>query len=334
MSTVVGTEHIHTYWSNALEPVVWVEPGETVVVETLDSSYGRMAREVESLAQPGIDPELLALITSAAYPERSTADRDPALPRGHALTGPVGVVGAEPGDLLSVEIVRVEPAAWGHTSASSDPARLGLLNDYLDETGSYQHFWDLRDGTAAMLKPGVRVPLAPFCGVMGVAPAEPGQHSTIPPRRFGGNLDLRHLTDGSTLRLPVMAPGALLSVGDAHAAQGDGEVSGTGIEMDAVVTLRLDVLKGGGAAGPSAFTSGAPLSIPGPCHVGIGCDPDLREAARAALRGTLDYLVSERGLTPREAYVLCSVCVDLKLSQVVDMPNYTVGSYLPLAVFD
>jgi acetamidase/formamidase len=312
--------------------VLWVEPGDTVVFETLDSSYGRMAREVAELAQAGISAELVAFIASFAYPERSTADRDPRLARGHPLTGPVGVVGAEPGDLLSIEILLVEPGAWGHTSAHSDPARLGLLNDYLDETGSYQHFWDLRDGEHASLKPGVRVPLAPFCGVMGVAPEEPGQHSTIPPRRNGGNLDLRHLTDGATLRLPVLAPGALLSVGDAHGAQGDGEVSGTGIEMDAVVTLRLDLVKGAGAQGPSAFTSGGPLSIPGPCHVSIGCEPDLLEAARTALRGTIDHLVGEHGLSRREAYVLCSVCVDLKLSQLVDMPNYTVGSYLPLSV--
>lgn len=333
MDKRVGVEHIHTYWSNALEPVLWVEPGETVVFETLESSYGRMAREVADLAQPGIAPSLLELIASRAYPERSTADRDPSLPRGHPLTGPVGVVGAEPGDLLSIEIIRVEPGQWGHTSASPDPARLGLLNDYLEETRSYQHFWDLRDGGYASLKPGVRVPLAPFCGVMGVALGEPGQHSTIPPRRNGGNLDLRHLTDGATLRLPVLAPGALLSVGDAHAAQGDGEVSGTGIETDAVVTLRLDLIKGAGAAGPSALTSGQPLSIPGPCYVSIGCEPDLREAARSALRGMLDYLVRERGLTRPEAYVLSSVCVDLKLSQLVDMPNSTVGAYLPLSVF-
>ena len=334
MDKVGGLENIHTYWSNELEPVLWVEPGQTVIFETVDSSYGRMAREVENLAQPGIAPELVSFIGSFAYPEQSMADRDLRLARGHPLTGPVGVVGAEPGDLLSIEIIRVEPGAWGHTSAHSDPDRLGLLNDYLDETGSYQHFWDLRDGKHAELKPGVRVPLAPFCGVMGIAPAEPGQHSTIPPRRNGGNLDLRHLTDGATLRLPVLAPGALLSVGDAHGAQGDGEVSGTGIEMDAVVTLRLNLVKSAGQDQPSALTSGRPLSSPGPYEVSIGCEPDLREAARTALRGTIDYLVREHGLSRREAYVLSSVCVDLKMSQVVDMPNYTVGAYLPLSVFD
>lgn len=330
----VGREHIHTYWSRELEPVVWVRPGDTVTFETLDSSYGRMAREVASLAQEGIDPELVAVIEADAYPEQSTSDRDPSIPRGHPLTGPVAVHGAEPGDTLAIHIVRIEPARWGYTGAHADPDRLGLLNDILDEeTGSYHHFWDLRGGEAAELRPGIRVPIAPFCGVMGVALDEPGQHSTIPPRRSGGNMDLRHLTAGASLHLPVLAPGALLSVGDVHAAQGDGEVSGTGIETAAVVTLRLDLTKGTAVGQPTVVTSGEPLSIPGTYHVTVGNEPDLREAARTAVRGTVDYLVAEHGLSRAEAYVLCSVAVDLKISQLVDMPNYTVAAYLPLIIF-
>lgn len=330
----VGRENIHTYWSNELEPRVWVRPGDTVTFETLDSSYGRVAREVAELAQAAIDPELVALISADAYPEQSTSDRDPRLLRGHPLTGPVAVLGAEPGDTLVVRIVRVEPAAWGFTACHADPDRLGLLNDILDEqTGSYHHFWDLRGGQEADLRPGIRVPIAPFCGVMGVALDEPGQHSTIPPRRSGGNLDLRHLTAGATLYLPVLTTGALLSVGDVHAAQGDGEVSGTGIETAAVVTLRLDLAKGTAADQPRVVTSGEPLSIPGAYHVTVGNEPDLREAARTAVRGTIEHLVAEHGLTRAEAYVLCSVAVDLKISQLVDMPNYTVAAYLPLSIF-
>jgi acetamidase/formamidase len=322
--------HIHTYWSNELSPRLTVQPGDTLTIATLDSSYGRVAREIAELSQPGIDPELLALIAAEAYPEQSIVDREVGLPRGHPLTGPVAVAGAEPGDTLVVEIISIEPAAWGFTATRS-----GLLSDDLDEkTLSYYHIWDLRGGACTELKPGVRVPLAPFCGVIGVAPAEPGQHSTIPPGRHGGNLDLRHLTDGASLHLPVLTPDALLSVGDAHAAQGDGEVSGTGIEMAATVTLRLDLIKGTGLDQPRAITNGRPLSIPGPCHVTIGSESDLREAARTALLGTIDYLVAERGLTRAEAYVLSSVCVDLKISQLVDLPNYTVSAYLPLSIFD
>src|SRR6266545_4465326 len=115
MDNLVSSEHIHTYWSNELEPVLWVEPGETVIFETLDSSYGAGAREVTTRAQPGISPELVSFIASHAYPERSTEDRDPSLPRGHPLTGPVGVTGAEPGDLLSIEIITVQPGSWGKT---------------------------------------------------------------------------------------------------------------------------------------------------------------------------------------------------------------------------
>jgi acetamidase/formamidase len=318
----VSRNHIHTYWSNALPPAMTVAPGDTVVFETLDSSYGRVAREIGSLAQPGVDPSLLELIVGDSY--ESTVER-----RGHPLTGPVAVRGAEPGDTLAVEIVRVEPAAWGFTACRS-----GVLSEHLDErTLSYYHIWDLRDGREAELRPGVRVPLAPFCGVMGVAPAEPGEHSTIPPGRHGGNLDLRHLTAGAVLHLPVLVPGALLSVGDAHAAQGDGEVSGTGIEMAATVTLRLDLIKGTGLDHPRAVTSGEPLSIPGACHVSVGCEPHLLDAARTALLGTMTHLTTEHGLSEGEAYVLCSVCVDLKISQLVDLPNYTVSAYLPLNVF-
>jgi len=330
----LGRGDIHTYWSNGLRPVLTVAPGDTVIFETLDAGYGGVARNIAELAANDVDPRLLELIAAGTYPERSTMDRAAGLPRGHPLTGPVAVTGAEPGDTLVVEVVRVEPAAWGFTFAHADPGRSGLLNDCMaGQSGSYLHLWDLR-GPEAIFKPGIRVPIAPFCGVMGVAPAEPGQHSTVPPGRHGGNLDLRHLTEGATLHLPVLVPGALLSVGDVHAAQGDGEVSGTGIETEAVVTLRVNLVSGTAPEHPRVITSGRPLSIPGRYHVAVGTGADPRQAARTALRGTIDHLRTEHGLSPAEAYVLSSACVDLKLSQVVNMPNYTVSAYLPLSVFD
>jgi acetamidase/formamidase len=289
----VGHDHIHTYWSNELAPVRTVHPGDTVTFETLESSYGRVARDIATVAQPGADPQLLSLIAAGAYPERSTMDRQAHLTRGHPLTGPVAVEGASPGDTLVIEVLRIDPGPWGFTACSADPNRLGLLNDYLD-VASYHHIWDLRGGEAEF-KPGIRVPLAPFCGVMGVAPAEPGQHSTIPPGRHGGNLDLRHLTEGSTLHLPVLAPGALLSIGDVHAAQGDGEVCGTGIETDAVVTVRLDLVRDRPIRQPWVSTSDRTLSTPGAWQVSVGCEPTLREAARMAVRGILDHLLGERG---------------------------------------
>ncbi|HET9140169.1 acetamidase/formamidase family protein [Actinophytocola sp.] len=327
----LGRENIHTYLSNSLPPRLTVQPGDTVVLETLDAGYGRVGREIEDVAQPGLDPDLLALITAASYPEQSTVDRESALTRGHPLTGPIAVAGAQPGDTLVVEILRVEPAAWGFTIAH--PRGSGLLNDCLDpNSGPYLHIWDLRSRTEAQFRPGLRIPIAPFCGVLGVAPAEPGQHSTVPPGRHGGNQDLRHLTAGATLHLPVLVPGGLLSVGDVHAAQGDGEVSGTAIETEATVTLRLDLIPGSTSGHPQAFLPDRPR-IPGPYHVSIGNEPDLRQAARTALRGTVTYLVTNHNLAPAEAYVLASACVDLSISQIVNLPTYTVSAYLPLSIF-
>lgn len=332
----VGRESIHTYWSNALAPRLTVQPGETVVVETVDCNYGSVARDIERLAGPDLAPDLQALIAAGAYPEQPEGDRDPRLSYGHPLTGPIAVAGAQPGDTLAVEIVDIRPAAWGWNACSSAPDGMGLLNDDIGELpgGRTTHIWDLRDGATARFKPGIRVPLNPFPGVIGVAPAEPGQHSTIPPRRNGGNMDLRHLTAGTTLYLPVLVPGALLSLGDVHAAQGDGEVTGTGIEMDATLTLKLDLLKGRQFRQPALRTDGRPLSIPGPYFASTGHEPELREAAREALRGVLDYLVAHHRLTRPEAYMLASAAVDLKISQIVDSPNWTVAAYLPLAIFE
>lgn len=331
----VSSDHIHTYWSNAITPAVTVLPGETVIIETFEASYGLVARHVRELAQPGLDPELVEIIAADAYPERSHPERDPSIRGGHALTGPVAIDGAEPGDTLVVEIVDIAPATWGYASCSPRAERLGLLNDDL---GGLDHdmywYWDLRGGDFAEFKPGIRVPFGPHPGVMGVAQAEPGQLSTIPPRANGGNMDIRHLQPGATLYLPVLTPGALFSTGDVHFAMGDGEVTGTGIEMNAEVMLRFDLRKGETIPGPQLRTNGQPLSIPGPAYATTGFDPDVREAARIALRAMLDHLQREYGLTRPEAYILSSVVVDLKISQIVDRPNWTVTAYLPLSLFE
>lgn len=329
------TEHIHTYWSNALAPALTIEPGDMVVIETLEASDGNVSRNVRDLAQPGLAPELIDLIAADAYPQRSNADRDPSIRGGHALTGPVAINGAQPGDTLVVEVLDITPAAWGYASCSSNPERLGLVNDALgDDAGETHWYFDLRNGAWTDFKPGIRIPAGPHCGVMGVALAEPGQHSTIPPRRNGGNMDIRQLMPGSTLYLPVLVPGALFSTGDVHFAMGDGEVTGTGIEMSATVSLRFDVVKGANLPGPQLRTSGQPLSIPGPAFATTGFNPDVREAAREALIAMLDHLQREYGLTRREAYILASVVVDLKISQIVDRPNWTVTAFLPLSIFD
>lgn len=320
-------EAIHTCWNRDLPPRLTIAPSDTVIFETLEPSWGGVARDVAAGAAVEGDPALIARVAASAYP---------AVPKGagtelggHALTGPVAIAGAEPGDTLVVEIVDVTPGDWGWTHCG--PADGGLLRDELDEDFCY--LWDLREGSHAQFAPGIRVPLAPFCGVMGVAPAEPGPHSTIQPRAVGGNLDIRQLTAGATLFLPIAVPGALFSVGDAHAAQGDGEVAGTAIETDATVTLRFDLRKHEHLPGPR-FHTPAPNSVTGPWFVAVGSDADLYQAARAALRGVLAELQDRHGLTRAQAIVLASACVDLRISQIVNGGVYTASAFLPLSIFE
>ncbi|HEX8967367.1 MAG TPA: acetamidase/formamidase family protein, partial [Chloroflexota bacterium] len=178
---------------------------------------------------------------------------------------------------------------------------------------------------------GVRVPLAPFCGVMGVAPREPGSHSTAPPRRVGGNMDVRQLTVGSRLYLPIEVEGGLFSVGDAHGAQGDGEVCITAIEMDSTVRLRFS-LSEVAIHEPQLDLAGPPTTIGGAYHGCTAHAPDLMEAARNATRYLIEWLGREAGLSAEDAYVLSSVAAELRISQVVDAPNWTVTAFFPLAI--
>lgn len=319
----LGRESVHTYWDNALAPGLTVSSGDTVSFETLDASYGARARDLPAAARTALPAELVDLVERGAYAEAIT------VVKGHPLTGPVAITGAEPGDTLAVAILDIATADWGWTACR--PGGIGLLDAEIRTEDVV--YWDLRERTTATFAPGIRVPLHPFCGVMGVAPAAKGRHATAPPGAHGGNMDIRQLTAGSTLYLPVFVPGALFSVGDVHAAQGDGEVSGTGIETEATVRLRFTVLKGPAIRQPRLRTTRAAAVIPGPYFATTGHDPDPRDAAREALRGMLDYLEHEHGLARTRAYMLASACVDLKLSQVVDAPNWTVSAFLPLSIF-
>src|SRR5262245_24296506 len=204
---------VHKEWNNAIPPRLSIDPGDTVVFDTRDASDHYYSRT-------STHPDVLG--------------RGPFT--GHPLTGPVLVRGARPGDTLVVEILDVRPAFdFGWTAIR--PGR-GLLPE-ADFPKPYLNIWDLGVGTQARMGDRVAVPIEAFPGVMGVALAEPGGHSTMPPRRNGGNMDIRQLAAGATLYLPVPVEGALFSVGDAHAAQGDGEVCITAVEMSARVTLRF-----------------------------------------------------------------------------------------------
>jgi len=233
----LGTDAIHTTWDRSLLPRLTIQPGDTVVFETREPSQGGIARDVANGTVPGFltetSPDLLALVISHANRPPATGPGSGQM--GHALTGPVEIAGAEPGDTLVIEILEVVSGDWGWTSLG--PAHGSPLDGEVDARAL--HLWDLRAGDFTLFKSHIRIPIRPFCGVFGVALEGAGQHSTSPPRAVGGNLDIRQLTAGSTLNFSVAVPGALFSVGDAHAAQGDGDVCGTAIEMDATVMLRL-----------------------------------------------------------------------------------------------
>jgi len=300
---------VHRAWDNSLPPRLVIDPGDTVIFDTRDAADGY-------------------------YSPSSTHDdvmgRGPF--RGHPLTGPVGVRGARRGDVLTVEILDVKPAAaFGWTAIR--PGR-GLLPE-AEFSKPHLTIWDLTDGTHARMGRGIAVPVAPFPGVMGVALDEPGAHSTMPPRKNGGNMDIKHLTAGTTLFLPVWMDGALFSVGDAHATQGDGEVCVTAVEMMGTVTLRFGLAPGRELKEPQFRTSGPIVSAAdrGPCFVTTAHGPDLFASAQQAIRYMIDHLATERGLSREESYILCSVAVDLKISEIVDAPNWIVSAFLPESIF-
>ena len=251
--------------------------------------------------------------------------------RIHALTGPVSVAGAEPGDALEIEILEFQHEGWAWTSIMPG---MGALGDEFAEPSL--HFWKLDELQTRSL-PGVTLDLHPFCGIVGVQRAESGEFRTRAPGPFGGNMDVRHLGAGARLWLPVFAPGAGLSAGDAHAAQGDGEVSINGMEAPMTAIFRVHLRKRQTLAGPYALT--LPALVPPrygtkPFHVFIESHENPREAARTAVRRAMAYLGDRLGLSRERALILCSVVLDLKISQMVNAPITTISAYLPEAIFD
>jgi acetamidase/formamidase len=241
--------------------------------------------------------------------------------RIHALTGPIWVEGAEPGDVLQIDVLVTRHSGWGWSSVVEG---LGFLKERFREP--YLFHWELEGEYTRSLAPAV-VPLRPFLGVMGVARGEDGAFRTRPPGPFGGNLDVRELCAGSTLYLPVYNRGALFSCGDGHAAQGDGEVCINGIECPLDVTLRFNLHKNQPLAGPivEACEGVAPDYV-SDAWVVVETGTDLANVARAATNRMVDLLVSRWGFSEVHAYILCSVAMKLRLSQVVNDPVHTVSA--------
>ncbi|WP_203924287.1 acetamidase/formamidase family protein [Rugosimonospora africana] len=291
---------LHGYFSRDYAPVVTVAPGDSVRVRTLDAFW-----------------------SAGPFAGGEHADR-PKVPQhrsgyGHALTGPIAVTGAQPGMALEVRIDAVVPASWGTTVSGGRPTSFNTRYGVTDST--VVHTWDL-DVTAGIGRNqyGHSVALHPFLGVMGMPPAEAGEHSTIPPRTHGGNLDCKELVTGSTLYLPVPVPDALFSVGDGHARQGDGEVGGTAIEcpmdrVDLTFGLREDLT----LTGPVAHTPAG--------WVTMGLGDNQTDATYHALESMFALLGRLYGVSRRDAIPLASVAVDLRVTQIV---NHVVGVHAVL----
>jgi acetamidase/formamidase len=297
----------HAFWDNSHPPRLEIRPGDTVIFETLEAS----ARQITPTSR---------------HADLTTLSFDPI----HPLTGPVYVKGAEPGDALQVSIVGLKHKGWGWNAVLPG---FGLLAD--DFTTPYLHHYALARG-ACIFRKDVVIPYEPFCGVMGVAPREPGRLNTIPPRENGGNIDIRHLTPGSTLYLPVLVKGALFSCGDCHSAQGDGEVNGTGIETPMSVTLKFGLIKR--ATLPELRFETPPRrpltrSGSGGYFVTTAHGPDLFKNAQTAIGYMIDHIAKRYRMSREQAYCLCGAAVDLKISEIVDAPNWIVSAYLPLSIF-
>jgi formamidase len=334
---------MHNRWHPDIPPIARVTPGEPLTLECEDGMAGLLTRD-------SVHADCAALDLGLAHP----------------LSGPVEVAGAEPGDVLEVRFLEYRSADFGVTPVVPG---FGFLSDLFTEP--YLVTWEIADGAArSPALPGVAVPEEMFAGVAGVAPsaerlaavrtrerriAERGGPvaeqapaaavpalardglRTIPPREIGGNLDIRQLVAGSTLYLPVDVPGALFSIGDLHFAQGDGEVCGTAIEVAGSVTVSFELHRGGAHRHPfPAYETPARPGRPYFATTGLPVDDamDLTVAARAALAAMIDHLVATRGLEPVAAYALCSAVVDLRLSEVVDVPYPVVSALLPLDVFE
>ncbi|HXU21143.1 MAG TPA: acetamidase/formamidase family protein [Verrucomicrobiae bacterium] len=300
---VLSAEPIHSRWNRDLPPRLTIASGDTVHFECLDASGAQV--------RPGM--------TLDEYIEINTE-------RIHALTGPIFVEGAAPGDVLQIDILEVAHKGWGWSSVISG---LGFLKHKFADP--YLFHWTLEPEVSRSLAPAI-VPLRPFCGVMGVAPAERGEFRTIPPGPFGGNMDVRELCAGSTLYLPVLNRGALFSAGDAHAAQGDGEVCVNGIECPADVTLRFRVHNQRPLRGPfiESNSRNAPPESEG--WIVVESATNAIDAARAATSRMIDLLVEHWNFSEIHAYILCSVAMNLRLSQVVNEPMFTVSAALPKRV--
>jgi acetamidase/formamidase len=298
------------YWSDA-PPVLRIDSGDIIDVDTL------LTNTPSGLAKAGVPDDKIQASLKAIVAEVTGERKGPG---GHILTGPVYVEGAEPGDVLEVKILSIDlPLDYGYNGCS------GYLPENC-ETGVPSKIIPLnRKKMTAEFLPGIVIPLKPFYGSIGIAPApDMGRLSSNPPGRHAGNLDNRELVAGSTLYIPVFAPGALFEIGDGHAAQGDGEVDQTAIETSLRGRLQLTVRKDMKLKWPRAETATD--------YISMATDPDLVVATKGAIQEMVDFLVSDKKLTRHQAYQLVSIAGNVAITQLVDKPNLGVHVKLPKSI--
>ncbi len=306
------TEHylddtvMHAFWDNSHPARIEIDPGDIVVFECRDALDGQLTPDSSADDMAAVD-----------------------FGRIHALTGPVFIKGAQPGDVLEIEIIKLEHKNWGFNGFLPG---FGLLAEDFDY-GFIQHWRMENDLCYFQDSAKVAVPFEPFCGVMGVAPQEAGRLDTVPPRFNGGNIDIRGLVMGATVYQPVLVEGALFSLGDCHSAQGDGEVCGMGIESPMTVTVKVNLRKDLSMK-ELQFTTPSPLTRADSkgyyCTTAHG--EDLYVNSQNAVRYMIDWLEANHNLSRSQAYCLCGAAADLKISEIVDLPNWIVSCYMPLSV--
>ena len=293
-------DQTHSKFSPDIQPAIRVPSGSVVEVFTHDATGGQFSRDstLEDLASIDMD-------------------------RVHTLTGPVFVEGARPGDTLAVELLEIEPGDWGWMAIIP---HFGLLTDDFGDATAFRTFALDQDQGVVEFADGIRIPLRPFAGVMGVAPDTDEPLDTIPPRANGGNLDDPSLTVGTTVYFPVFVPGALFSIGDTHAVQGLGEVSGTAMEAPMRIVYRISVLENARSIREVQYETDD-------YYATTGFATTIDEATRKATRFMVEYLVDTRGLSREDAYMLCSLAGDLHIAEAVDVPHMLVTMHLPKRIF-
>ena len=296
----LGTDTVHYAWDRDLAPALEIDGSATVELDLLDSGAGQFDASSTHASLAGLD-----------------------LGRVNPVTGPILVRGAEPGDALLVRVRELGTAAWGW---SANIPGFGLLaEDFPDPVLVHSKIGEKE----VELDFGPVLPALPMIGTLGLALPEPGAHPLLPPSRHGGNMDIRQLGAGASVLLPVGVSGALLSLGDGHAAMGDGEICGTGVETSARTVLEIELVKDRPITAPILETPAAARRT-GAALVTTGIGPDLLTAAKDAARSLVDETVRRTGLSPAHAYILASLTADLVVSEIVDLPNYVVSLHLPL----